>query len=330
MSRRPPSDAFTRFTSTTPHAMQRPATTFTYQPASRPAADPSRQSPSSSSQPTTARSQGPPGETPQERVARLRAAARAAKEQAAYSPLERAIEVGRRVADRAHRFTTYGLLLFAGVSTVVAIYGTTSLIAHNRRQKRAWIERELDRLDEARQAFLKGEANAEQLHLLEQERAGQEMETARKREAERKKSESYWSKIKGMVGVQMAKGDLGQETEVERAEREARQLRRQQRDAAAAQEGFIEGEVRPVAVAVAESGIKGVGIDSKGRPVPADKVEYVATKAEDSRRTGEKDVTARTGTKGGPLDALAENVAEAVNPSTEGQGWLSWLRGSKS
>ncbi|EXJ90530.1 hypothetical protein A1O1_03633 [Capronia coronata CBS 617.96] len=333
MSRRPPSDAFTRFTSTTPHAMQRPATTFTYQPASRPAAD-ARPSPnSSSSSPSSPpnsqqppRSQGPPGETPQERVARLRAAARAAKEQAAYSPVERVIEVGRRWADRAHRFTTYGLLLFAGVSTVVAAYGTTSLIAHNRRQKRAWIERELDRLDAARQAFLRGEANAEQLHLLEQERAGHEMESARNIAAEKKKNESYWSKIKGMLGGQMAKGEMGQETEAERLEREARQARRQQQQIAG--EGFVEGEVRPVAVA--ESGIKGVGVDSKGRPVPANKVEYLATKIEEERRAGEKEVTAHTRSKGGPLDALASNVADAVKPSTESQGWLSWIRGSKS
>lgn len=242
--------------------------------------------------------------------------------------MERMIEVGRRWADRAHRFTTYGLLLFAGVSTVVAVYGTTSLIAHNRRQKRAWIERELDRLDEARQAFLRGEANAEQLHLLEQERAGQEMEAARKLDAEKKKSETYWSKIKGLVGVQMAKGELGEETEAQRLQREAREARRQQQQQRTLEEGFIEGEVRPVAVA--ESGIKGVGVDSKGRPVPANKVEYLATKFEEERRIGEKDVTARTGNNGGPLDVLADNLAGAVKPSTEGRGSLSWLRGGGS
>ncbi|EXJ80985.1 hypothetical protein A1O3_07273 [Capronia epimyces CBS 606.96] len=326
MSRRPPSDAFTRFTSTTPHAMQRPATTFTYQPASRPAADPRLSPSSSSSNPQPPRSQGHPGETPQERVARLRAAARAAKEQAAYSPVERVIEVGRRWADRAHRFTTYGLLLFAGVSTVFAVYGTTSLIAHNRRQKRAWIERELDRLDAARQAFLRGEASAEQLHLLEQERAGQEMDTARKHEAERKKSESYWSKLKGLVGVQMAKGEMGQETESQKLEREARRARWQQPQTA--EQGFVEGEVRPVTVA--QSGVKGVGVDSKGRPVPANTVEYVASHGENERRSEGIEATVHTGARGGPLDVLADNVAEAVKPSTESRGWLSWFRGSKS
>ncbi|KIX02350.1 uncharacterized protein Z518_08291 [Rhinocladiella mackenziei CBS 650.93] len=325
MPRRPPSDTFTRFTSTTPHAMQRPATTatFQYQPASRPAAD-RQPSPSSSSFQSPGHSRGPPGETPLERVERLRAEARAAKEAANYSPIEQLIGAGRRWADRAHRFTAYGLILFAGLSTVVAAYGTVSLVAHNRRQKRAWIERELDRLDEARAAFLRGEANAEQLHLLEQERAGEEIERQRMREVERKRSESYWSKFKGMVGAQTAKGDMGVETEEERQQREARKMRRQKMK----EEGWIEGEVQ--AVAVAPSGIKGVGVDSKGRPVPANTVEYVVNKVEGERRTGEKEVTARSGITGGPLDVMADNVKEAVTPSTESRGWLSWIRGSKS
>ncbi|KAK7900533.1 hypothetical protein LTR67_002815 [Exophiala xenobiotica] len=338
---RPPSDTFTRFTSSTPHAMSRPAasssTTFTYQPASRPAtaAEPSSSSSSSSPQLRSQGSSPNPNETPQEKVARLRAAARLAKEQASSSPLERAIERGRRWADRAHRFTAYGLILFAGVSVVVAAYGTTSLIAHNRRQKRAWIERELDRLDTARQAFLRGDATAEQLHLLEQERAGEEMEAARKREVERKKGESYWSKLKGVMSANAAKGQMGTETEAEKQEREARRARRQQRGplGGLAEEGSIEGEIQPVAAAVASSGVKGVGIDSKGRPVPENKVEYVKTKSnmESERRTGEKEVIARTGITGGSLDRLADNVAEAVTPPPmQNQGWLGWLRGSKS
>lgn len=325
MSRRPPSDTFTRFTSATPHATQRPSTTFTYQPASRPAASSeasSAPSPSRSRQPL--QPSGPEGETPLEKVARLRAAARAAKEQASYSPLERFIEGGRRWADRAHRFTAYGLILFAGVSVVVAAYGTTSLVAHNRRQKRAWIERELDRLDGARRAFLRGDASAEQLHLLEQERAGEEMTVARQRDAERKKSESYWSRAKGLVGLQAASGEMGQETQVERQEREARTARRQR----PAGDGWIEGEVQ--AVAVAPSGIKGVGLDSRGRPVPESKVEYVSRKVQDERRSGEKEVVARTGITGGPLDLLADNVADAVTSSTQSRGWFSWFKGSKS
>lgn len=118
-----------------------------------------------------------------------------------------------------HRFTTYALIAFTGVSTVVAVYGVTSLVAHNRRQKRAWIEREMNRLGEAQQAFLRGEASAEQLHLLEQERAGEEMALQHKRQVEQKKSESYWSRFKGLVGTTAAKGEMGQETEQQRLAR---------------------------------------------------------------------------------------------------------------
>ncbi|KIV84462.1 hypothetical protein PV11_00238 [Exophiala sideris] len=316
MSRRPPSDTFTRFTSTTPHAMSRAGNpSFTYQPASNPSSSPS-QSPSSRPPPQN--------ETPQEKVARLRAAARAAKESANSSPLERVIDTGRRWADRAHRFTAYGLILFAGVSTVVAAYGTTSLIAHNRRQKRAWIERELDRLDQARAAFLAGTANAEQLHLLEQERAGEEIEAARKRAVKRKSSESYYSRFRNMFASQAAKGEMGTETEAERTQRQSRQARR----TGPTDDSFVEGEIRPVStsVPVASSGIKGVGVDSKGRPVPQDRVEYLSTPPV-GQAAG---VDAGIKRKGGPLDEWAGNVADAVTHPTQSQGWLSWSRGSKS
>ncbi|OAP59978.1 hypothetical protein AYL99_04980 [Fonsecaea erecta] len=331
MSRRPASDSFTRFTSTTPHA-----TTFTYQPASRPAG---RSVPSSSSTPSQSPSphQAPPPskETAMERVARLRAAHEAAKSSAVTSPIDRLISSGRVIADRAHRLTAYGLILFSGLAVCVSAYGTISLIAHSRRQKRAWVERELTRLDDARRAFLKGEATAEQLHLLEQERAGQEMEAARVQEAQRKKEEGYWTKLKGFVGGQMAKGTMGEETAEEKSRREAR--------AAWEQRGLNPGEdsstadgVQPVpavqGVRVAPSGVKGVGIDSKGRPVPANKVEYIARKAEDEPRRVEGDVAASPAAVGGPLDVMASNVVGAVaGPSTEGgRSWLSWIRGSSS
>lgn len=56
----------------------------------------------------------PPGETPLQKVARLREAARKAKA-ANESPAERLIERGRLWADRAHRFTTLSLIGFTGM-----------------------------------------------------------------------------------------------------------------------------------------------------------------------------------------------------------------------
>ncbi|OQU95438.1 hypothetical protein CLAIMM_01643 [Cladophialophora immunda] len=269
-----------------------------------------------------------------ERVARLRAAHEAAKSSAGSSPIDRLISSGRIIADRAHRLTAYGLILFSGLAVCVTAYGTISLVAHSRRQKRAWVERELNRLDDARRAFLKGEATAEQLHLLEQERAGQEMEAARMKEAERKKEDGYWSKLKGLVGGQMAKGTMGEESAEEKSRRETR--------AAWNQRGLKPGddELQPAstglpvveAVQVAPSGVQGVGIDSKGRPVPANRVEYITRKAEDEPLRAEKDFGARPAAVGGPLDVMASNVAGAVaGPSTEGgRSWLSWIRGNNS
>lgn len=312
-SRTGPSDTFTRFTSTQPHAMSRPTASTTSFNASRLTTDP---------RPLPTSQQGPAGETPSEKVARLRAAARQAKERGNASGVDRLLHHGRRWADNMHRFTTYALIAFTGVSTVVAVYGVTSLVAHNRRQKRAWIEREMNRLGEAQQAFLRGEASAEQLHLLEQERAGEEMALQHKRKVEQKKSESYWSRFKGLVGTTAAKGEMGQETEQQRLAREARQARARQN----VHDGsYVEGEVQPVAMAAAPSGIKGVGVDSKGRPVPQDRVEYLSSKIEQERRSGEKEVVARTGVTGGQLDVMAGNVVEAAKGGQK--GWWSWVSG---
>ena len=326
-SRRNPSDTFTRFTSTTPHA-----TTFNYQPSSqagrnRPPpnfASPQSPAPASSQQPYP-----PPNETPLEKVARLRAAHRATVAAQETSAFDRFLASGRNVADRAHRLTAYGLILFSGLAVCVTAYGTVSLITHSRRQKRAWVERELDRLDGARKAFLSGTANAEQLHLLEQERAGTEMQTAKMREAERKKAEGVWGRLKGMVGGTMAQGEMGEETPQERE----RRLTHKQRGG---EEGWIEGEVQPVApapvpgsvvkevVRVTPTDIPGVGIDSKGRPVPAGRVEYVSRIVEENPKTGEKRAVVRVG---GPLDIMASN---AVDSASTGQGWRSWIRGDAS
>ncbi|KAK5047243.1 hypothetical protein LTR84_006765 [Exophiala bonariae] len=318
-SRHAPSDTFTRFTSTQPHAMTRPTASTTSFNASRLTTDP-RPPPSSTA--------GPAGETPSEKVARLRAANRLAKERGNASGVDRLLHHGRRWADNMHRFTTYALIAFTGVSTVVAVYGVTSLVAHNRRQKRAWIEREMNRLGEAQAAFLRGEATAEQLHLLEQERAGEEMALQHKRAVEAKKAESYWSRMKGILGQTAAKGEMGTETESQRVAREAR-LQAKARQSAVADGSYVEGEVVPVSAAVARpvasSGIKGVGVDSKGRPVPQDRVEYLSSQVEQETRSGEKEVVARTGVTGGQLDVLAGNVVEAAKGGEK--GWWSWATG---
>lgn len=86
------SDA-TRFTATTPTATSKPASSSTIQNLGRGAI---------------------PGETPQQKIARLRsaaAAARAGKE----SQFDKVVRVGRRVADGAHKFTAYSLIGLTGM-----------------------------------------------------------------------------------------------------------------------------------------------------------------------------------------------------------------------
>lgn len=309
MSRRPPSDAFTRFTSNNSHAAQKP-TSFGYSSPQAPAS-------AAGSRPLP----GGNGETPQEKVARLRALARSQKE-GQLSGVDRAISGGRRWADIAHRTTTYTLLGLTGVSAVVGVYSLFSLITHSRRQKRAFIDREMGRLQDAQQAFLRGDANAEQLHLLEQERAGEELVVKAKSEKDQKKSEGMWARLKSAVGQGAAAGDLGTETQNEAEAREFRTTGKGR----LLEESRAEPEVRPVAVT--RSGIEGVGYDEKGRPVPANKMQKVVRKVEIERRTGEEEVTARTGIRSGPLDVLASNVASNVTPSNSSNSWLSWVRGS--
>ena len=58
----------------------------------------------------------PAGETPQQKIARLRAAARQAKDaQQQGAAFDRIVASGRVWADRAHRVTTAGLIGFTGV-----------------------------------------------------------------------------------------------------------------------------------------------------------------------------------------------------------------------
>lgn len=87
----------TRFTSTTPHASAKPASSAV--PTRGGAPKP--------------RTPGPPGETPQQKVARLRAAAQRNRD-AQVSGVDKLIVRGRVWADRAHRFTTLTLVGITG------------------------------------------------------------------------------------------------------------------------------------------------------------------------------------------------------------------------
>ena len=96
----------TRFTPTTPHASAK-------HPPSPPS---SNVASSSTASPLPNRTMpGPPGETPQQKVRRLREAAARARD-AKVSGFDRVLVRGRVWADRAHRFTALSLIGITGLS----------------------------------------------------------------------------------------------------------------------------------------------------------------------------------------------------------------------
>ncbi|KAI4176352.1 MAG: hypothetical protein LQ343_001091 [Gyalolechia ehrenbergii] len=135
----------TRFTATSPHAYSKPASILrsaakTYSPSSFTASGsalPSRkQPPASSSNPYPPQQSGrpPPNETPQQKVARLRAL-RAAEKLKPLGLWDRTVVRGRRWADIAHRTTVYGLMGASVIAGVITVFSLTDMIIYNRNQR---------------------------------------------------------------------------------------------------------------------------------------------------------------------------------------------------
>lgn len=102
-----------------------------------------------------------------------------------------------------------------GVAGILTIYSVTSLINHNRRQKILWIDRELQKLLDAKKAYVAGTATAEQIELLEKEKAADE----EKRRREELKKDTTFYKAKEWVFGGLKRDDAG-ETVVTEADRE--------------------------------------------------------------------------------------------------------------
>ncbi|KAL8370069.1 hypothetical protein RB595_000436 [Gaeumannomyces hyphopodioides] len=171
------SDA-TRFTPTTPHAASKGAPSSSSSSKTSSAATPP------SSRPSLAESFVPgqrgrrppppaaaPAETPEQRVARLRAAHLAAKN-AQVSSMDRLVNRARGFFDHAHRFTTMGLIGLSAVATLVTAYAAVDMMTYNRKRKHEFLEAQArmraDSLEAARLAYMRGDATDEQVALVEE------------------------------------------------------------------------------------------------------------------------------------------------------------------
>ena len=169
---RSPSDA-TRFTATGPYAAS--GTSFGSNVSNSPTAPSGSQiafgSPASEN------------ETPQQKIARLRAAAAAAK-RGHESQFDKVVRVGRFWADRAHRVTAIGLIGLTVLSAVVATAGVGDMLVHNRRRRKEWLAEQRAKTSrdvaEARDALERGEATEDQILYLNRERVVFEVEEARR------------------------------------------------------------------------------------------------------------------------------------------------------
>ena len=171
---RTPADA-TRFTATGPYASS--SSSFT---ANAPSSAPSSSGAGSQIQ---FGASAPTNETPQQKIARLRAAAQAAKH-VPESSYDRTVRIGRTVVDRAHKFTALGLIGLTVLTAMVATAGITDMILHNRRRRNEWLAQK--RAEEAREvavarvAIEEGIASEDQVLLVNRERARRESEEAKK------------------------------------------------------------------------------------------------------------------------------------------------------
>ncbi|KAK0743022.1 cytochrome oxidase c assembly-domain-containing protein [Schizothecium vesticola] len=156
------SDA-TRFTAATPHASSKTASRL---------APPA---PSSSAKPI------PPGsgsgtpppfvETPEQRVARLRAAHRRAAA-ASVSKFDRIVDSSRRLFDSAHKIAVMSIITATAVAGLVTVYTAADMIMYNRKRKAEFLEAqrrlEASSLEAARLAYMTGKATDEQILLVEE------------------------------------------------------------------------------------------------------------------------------------------------------------------
>ncbi|KUI69475.1 hypothetical protein VM1G_05345 [Cytospora mali] len=155
----------TRFTATTPHASSKVGSSRFPPPPG--AGGPSKP-------PSPAGGQIPHSETPEQRVARLRAAHNKAKT-ANVSRFDQVIAKSRPFFDSAHRITVLSLVGLTAVAGLLTAYTAYDMLRYNRKRKAEFLEAQrqmsADSLEAARLAYMRGDASEEQISLVEEANA---------------------------------------------------------------------------------------------------------------------------------------------------------------
>ncbi|KAL5332502.1 cytochrome oxidase c assembly-domain-containing protein [Aspergillus crustosus] len=180
----------TRFTATGPYATSKPSTAPYKLPGFL-----ANSKPNTNSHSQNNGSGGNRQETPKEKVERLRAQARAARLEQSTSRMDQVVDIGRRFANKAHKGMVYTLITASGICGVLTVYSMVSLTLYNRRQRALWIEKQLQTLQDAKTAYVKGTANDEQLELLKKEKIDEIV----KQKREEEKSQRPWNKAKAFL-----------------------------------------------------------------------------------------------------------------------------------
>ncbi|KAL9007341.1 MAG: hypothetical protein Q9173_007359, partial [Seirophora scorigena] len=194
----------TRFTATSPHAYSRPSSILrsanaTFSPSSYSASGsaasqwrkppPLPNKPPSQQQPP---SNAPQHETPEQKVARLRAL-RAAEKLKPLSLWDRTVVRGRRWADVAHRTTALGLMGVTLLAGVITAFSLTDMLIYNRNQRRLFYATQAAIYTETLQSAIEAEQTGraltdEESSVLNREKAVLAAEAARE-----KRSQASWT-----------------------------------------------------------------------------------------------------------------------------------------
>ncbi|KAL9596586.1 MAG: hypothetical protein Q9219_005713 [cf. Caloplaca sp. 3 TL-2023] len=312
----------TRFTATSPHAYSKPASIL--RPSSFAASGAAlrssqKQQQQSPRNPNNPPSQPPPNETPQQKVARLRAL-RAAEKNKPLDLWDRTVLRGRRWADIAHRVTAYSLMGFSVLAGIITVYSLTDMIMYNRKQRSVFFATQAAIYTDT----LRSAIAAEQEHrpLTDDETAVLNREKmVLQAEAERQRlHELGWGKrIKAYL---LGGGEI--ERALEAMDRES-EMRAQQMVASSEGGGGGKGAaaVKRVEEVVSQERVMQVLEEKRKREEKAGE-QVAQVEGEQVDRVREEEVHV----EGGPLDQVAEQATMVSAEKAKG-GWSSWFGGSR-